>query len=148
MQRYRMGNFGMWILVLLMLAYGIWNEERMSRERMALYTRIVEVQNEARLLSDEHGIILDATPSAVALFGYPLAELIGSPISVLMPEDYKKRHESKYALSFKRTQTMGPITIPAEVVRKDRSKAKVYITVRIATIDGRRLALALFSKRT
>jgi len=62
---------------------------RFSDER---YRVVVETANDAVLSIDETGAILFANPAATRIFGYDSAELIGKPVTVLMPEFIRKMH--------------------------------------------------------
>lgn len=147
MNQYRLGNWALWALIALIVGYAVWNEQRMLKHERNLYARIVGISNEARIVANDAGIIIDATPAAAAMFGYRLEELIGSPVTILMPEDYKERHLSQYREAFIRHEDRGALTVEAEVPTKSGNFLPVYITIRVAEIDGKRLALALFTTR-
>jgi PAS domain S-box-containing protein len=57
------------------------------------YRVLVETANDAVLSIDETGAILFANPATTALFGYDSNELIGRPLTVLMPEFLRRLHE-------------------------------------------------------
>jgi len=64
---------------------------RFSDER---YRVLVETANDAVLSIDETGAILFANPATTRIFGYDSTELIGKPLTVLMPEFLSKLHET------------------------------------------------------
>jgi PAS domain S-box-containing protein len=47
---------------------------------------------------DENGGILLANPATARIFGYDPAELIGKPLTILMPEFMRKLHEAVQTL--------------------------------------------------
>jgi PAS domain S-box-containing protein len=57
------------------------------------YRVIVEAASDAVISMDETGGILLANPATARIFGYDPAELIGKPLTVLMPEFMRKLHE-------------------------------------------------------
>ena len=66
---------------------------RFSDER---YRVLVETANDAVLSIDETGAILFANPATTRIFGYDSTELIGKPLTVLMPEFMRKLHETGF----------------------------------------------------
>lgn len=73
---------------------------RISEER---YRVLVETANDAVLGVDETGAILFANPSTTRIFGYDSTELIGKPLTMLMPRVIRKTHET----GFRRYLTTG-----------------------------------------
>ncbi|MHB8216217.1 MAG: PAS domain S-box protein [Candidatus Sulfotelmatobacter sp.] len=60
------------------------------------YRVIVEAASDAVISMDESGSILLANPATARIFGYDRAELIGKPLTVLMPEFMRKLHEAGF----------------------------------------------------
>jgi PAS domain S-box-containing protein len=60
------------------------------------YRLVVETAPDAVISIDEGGAILFANPSTARIFGYDPAELIGKPLTVLMPEFLRKLHEEGF----------------------------------------------------
>jgi len=67
------------------------SERRLSDER---YRVLVETANDAILSIDETGSIQFANPATTRIFGYDSIELIGKPVTALMPQFMLKIHES------------------------------------------------------
>jgi len=57
---------------------------------------VVETAPDAVISIDESGAILFANPATVRIFGYDPTELIGKPLTVLMPEFLRKLHEKGF----------------------------------------------------
>jgi PAS domain S-box-containing protein len=66
---------------------------RLSDER---YRVVVETANDAVLSTDETGAILFANSATSKIFGYDPTELIGKPLTMLMPEFIRKVYESGF----------------------------------------------------
>jgi len=66
---------------------------RFSEER---YRVLVETANDAVLSADETGGILFANSATSRIFGYDSAELIGKPLTMLMPEFMRTVHETGF----------------------------------------------------
>jgi PAS domain S-box-containing protein len=60
------------------------------------YRVMVETASDAVVCMDENGAILLANPTTMRVFGYEPAELIGKPLTVLMPEVLRKLHEDGF----------------------------------------------------
>ena len=67
---------------------------RYSEERHRL---VVETAPDAVISMDESGAIQFANPATLGVFGYEPAELIGKPLTVLMPEFIRKVHEAGFS---------------------------------------------------
>lgn len=52
----------------------------------------VETESSASMITDEKGLILEVNTAAQALFGYPAAELLGEPISCVLPAAFNGDH--------------------------------------------------------
>lgn len=57
-----------------------------------LYRSVVATTPDAIITMDEAGGILFANPAAERMFGYSAAELLGKPLSMLMPERFRQQH--------------------------------------------------------
>jgi len=68
---------------------------RFSEER---YRVLVETANDAVLSADETGAILFANSATSKIFGFDSTELIGKPLTMLMPEFMHKVHENGFNL--------------------------------------------------
>jgi PAS domain S-box-containing protein len=61
------------------------------------YRLVVETAPDAVISIDESGAILFANPATVRIFGYDPTELIGKPLTVLMPEFLRRLHEKGFS---------------------------------------------------
>ncbi len=72
-------------------------EESALRYSEESYRLVVETAPDAVISMDESGAILFANPATVRIFGYEPTELIGKPLTVLMPEYLRKLHEKGFS---------------------------------------------------
>ena len=110
---------------------------RFSEER---YRVLVETANDAVLSADETGAILFANSATSRIFGYDSTELIGRPLTMLMPEFIRKVHE----IGFRRYLETGVRHVNwqgAELIglRKNRGEFPVEISLGELTQSGRRI---------
>ncbi|MHB8215594.1 MAG: PAS domain-containing sensor histidine kinase [Candidatus Sulfotelmatobacter sp.] len=72
-------------------------EESALRFSEQSYRLVVETAPDAVISIDERGAILFANPSTARIFGYDPTELIGKPLTILMPEFLRKLHENGFS---------------------------------------------------
>src|SRR5271157_5098934 len=72
-------------------------EESALRYSEESYRLVVETAPDAVISIDESGAILFANPGTARIFGYDPTELIGKPLTVLMPEFLRKLHEKGFS---------------------------------------------------
>jgi PAS domain S-box-containing protein len=71
-------------------------EESARRYSEEKYRVVVDTANDAVITADESGAIQFANPATMRVFGYDPKELIGKPLTVLMPEFMRKLHENGF----------------------------------------------------
>ena len=72
-------------------------EESALRYSEENHRLVVETAPDAVISIDESGAILFANPATARIFGYDPTELIGKPLTVLMPEFLRKLHEKGFS---------------------------------------------------
>ena len=104
------------------------------------YRVMIETDTAAVVCMDERGIILLANPATMAVFGYEPAELVGKPMTVLMPEFLQKLHEDGFRrylatgqrhLNWHGTELTG--------LRKNRQEFPVEVTFGETIADSDRI---------
>jgi PAS domain S-box-containing protein len=115
-------------------------EESARRYTEEKYRLVVETASDAVISLDETSAILLANPATTRIFGYDPAELIGKPLTMLMPEFLRKLHE----VGFKRYLATGQRHINwqgTELVgrRKNGQEFPVEISFGELTKDGHRV---------
>ena len=113
------------------------SERRYVEER---YRVMVETASDAVVCIDERGAILLANPATAKVFGYDPADLIGKPLTMLMPEYLRKLHED----GFRRYSATGQRHINWQGteltgLRKNGQEFPVEISFGELTADGHRI---------
>ncbi len=62
-------------------------EQRRNEKQLALFSAIIDSSHDAIIGKSLDGIVTSWNPGAEHLYGYTAAEMIGQPISMLMPPD-------------------------------------------------------------
>ena len=109
-------------------------------DREARMRAVLENAVEGIITIDERGTIESANVATEKTFGYTLAELVGSNVSMLMPAPYRPQHVAGLA-NYLRTGEAKIIGRGCEVIglRKDGSVFPMELTVSEVRIEGRRL---------
>src|SRR4051812_46996881 len=63
----------------------------------AVFDAIVNSARDAVVVADDAGLVLFWNPAAEELFGYAASEIIGRPVTDLMPERYRAAHRAGLA---------------------------------------------------
>lgn len=108
------------------------NFEAELRESREQFRAVAETASDAIVSADQQGRITYLNAAAEHMFGYPLAEVGGEPLELLMPEQYKAAHRaglSRY-LTTGRSHLIGR-TI--EIQARKKGGAEFPIDISIAT---------------
>jgi PAS domain S-box-containing protein len=104
------------------------------------YRVMIETASDAVVCMDESGAIVLANPATMRVFGYEPTEVIGKPLTVLMPEFLRKVHEDGYRrylatgqrhLNWQGHELTG--------LRKNGQEFPVEVTFGEVTADGHRI---------
>ncbi len=113
-------------------------EDRRSSEEK--HRVIVEAANDAVVSMDETGAILLANPATKRIFGYDPIEIVGKPLTVLMPEMMRKLHENgfkRYLATGKRHLNWQGVEVTA--LRKDGQEFPAEVSFGELTSDGHKV---------
>lgn len=108
------------------------------------YRVVVETASDAIISMDDNGTIQFTNPATERIFGHKSQDLIGKPLTILMPESLREAHE----YGFKRYLTTGDRHLnwhgtELTAVRKNGQKFPVEVSFGELTKDGRRLFTGL-----
>ena len=106
--------------------------------------RVLQALPDPVLVTDTRGVIELVNDQAVALFGYPAAELVGQPVERLVPQGLRemhRRHRSAYvAVDHPLPMSTGPSVVAA---RKDGGLVPVEVRISALTLPTGRAVLAV-----
>jgi PAS domain S-box-containing protein len=101
---------------------------------------IVEAAHDVVVSMDEEGAILLANPAARRIFGYEPGEIVGKPMTMLMPEMMRKLHENgfrRYLTTGKRHLDWQGVEVTAQ--RRDGQEFPVEVSFGEQTSDGHKV---------
>jgi PAS domain S-box-containing protein len=101
---------------------------------------VLNTVEEAIITIDAQGIVKDLNPAAARVFGYSPEEVIGSNVTMLMPEPYRREHDG-YVRNYLRTGQAKVIGQGREVTgrRKDGSIFPMELAVSEMVVSRRRM---------
>jgi len=114
-------------------------EEERERLRQA-HRVVVETASDAVVSADENGAIQFANPATTRVFGYDPKELIGKPLTILMPKFMRKLHDNGFKrylatgqrhMNWQGTELIG--------LRKNGQEFPVEISFGELTMNGHRV---------
>lgn len=103
-----------------------------------MYRSILESANDAVVTADEKGVVLAWNKSAERTFGYMADEMIGEPLTKVMPEQYRNAHQQGIE-RFNRTKNAHVIgkSVELEGLHKDGSTFPVELSLSTVEDEGR-----------
>jgi PAS domain S-box-containing protein len=109
------------------------------------FEQVLDALNDPVLASDESGRVLYLNAAAERLLGWPTAELLGKPLTTIMPPRLRPAHEQ----AFQRFMTTGRSTIigrPIRVAALHRSGTEIDVELTLSELrpeTGRLLVVAV-----
>lgn len=119
------------MLALIVAAFAWWGYRRtLSLIRAIPHTRELCDVGEATVQIGEDGIVQNANPAAVMLFGYKLGELVGENVKLLMPEPYHSAHDG-YIAAYLKTGEKRIIGVGRDLIgrKKDGTLFPLRLTI-------------------
>ena len=111
------------------------NQELTKSE--ARYRRLTEGSLDAIVVADQEGRITLFNPAAERAFGYAAAEVVGRPVAVLVPDEFRPRHEAAVPryVATREARVVGR-TVELRGRRKDGSEFPLELSLSAVDIDG------------
>src|SRR5665811_202452 len=114
------------------------NADEILPQADALFQSLFDLAPDAIIVVNNKGLILQANARAEKIFGYSKKELIGKPVDILVPEQFKKSHDEhvKNYIHNPRKRFMGD-EFELYGLRKDGTEFPVDIALGyVSTKDG------------
>ena len=108
-------------------------------ETEATLSAIIETAADAIVTANADGEILSWNPAAERIFGYPEAEVIGEPLTLIIPKRFHAQHHEGIArvVATGETRIVGT-TVEVAGLRKDGSEIPVELTLATWVTDDAR----------
>jgi PAS domain S-box-containing protein len=113
--------------------------EKALRESAERFRSIMDAASDAIIVSDRHGRIVSWNRGAQAMFGYAESEILGRPLSVLMPERHHRAHAEGLGrfMATGQSRIVGS-SVELEGMRKDGSEFPLELSLASWTTAGER----------
>jgi len=95
---------------------------------------ILESVVDSLITIDERGIIESANPATETMFGYPVAEMVGKNVSMLMPEPYHSEHDD-YLRKYMETGKAYVLGIGRELIAQHRDHSTFPIELSVSKMS-------------
>ncbi len=107
------------------------NGNKLSESEIRLQA-IMESANDAIISADNKGIIISWNKAAKTIFGYEKEEVLGKPLTLIIPEQYRKAHEKgiECVNSTGKTRIIGT-TVELSGLKKDGSIFPVELSLAV-----------------
>src|SRR3974390_2342137 len=100
----------------------------------AVYRRLFLAYPDALVVADGAGRIVLANPSAAALLGYDVEELVGLDIDVLVPDAVRPRHAA-YRSAFNEAPRARPMGKQTELVARRKDGSEVVVAIALSPLQ-------------
>ena len=101
---------------------------------------------DALIVTDAAGTVVLANPSAAALLGYTVEELVGLPVDTLVPDSVRPRHAS-YRHAYERNPQPRPMGMQMELMAKRRDGSEVMVEIALSPLQDHGLPLVVAAIR-
>lgn len=121
----------------LAMATGMTAALRESREQ---FRAVAETAHDAIVSADAEGRIVYLNQTAERIFGYPEPDALGQPLTLLMPERFRARHEAGFRRHLETGERHSIVGHTVELVGRRRSGEEFPLEISVAaweTAQGR-----------
>jgi len=110
---------------------------RALQTKETMLRSVTETAHDAIIAADGKGLITFWNPGAERMFGYTPAEILGKPLTTLMPQKYADAHRAGFQryLDTREPRVVGK-SVELEARRKDGSEFAIELTLGAAPANG------------
>jgi PAS domain S-box-containing protein len=112
----------------------------------AVYRTLFLAYPDALVVADAAGRIVLANPSAAALLGYTVDELVGLEIDALVPDAVRSRHAA-YRASFEEAPRARPMGRQTELVARRKDGSEVVVEIALSPLQDHGIPLVVAAIR-
>src|SRR5450631_948335 len=117
-----------------------------SFDEDSLFRSLFVAYPDALIVTDPGGKVVLANPSAAALLGYTVEELVGLEIEALVPDRVRPQHAS-YRAAFARAPRARPMGKQTELVARRKDGTEVVVEIALSPLHDRGLPLVVAAIR-
>src|SRR5262249_19427671 len=112
-----------------------WEEALSESERR--YRQLTEASQDAIVVADQDGQITLFNPAAERIFGYQSAEVLGQPLTILIPEGLRERHKQGFQryLETRQARVIGRL-VELQGRRKDGTEFPLELSLSAVDLGG------------
>jgi PAS domain S-box-containing protein len=105
--------------------------EAAVKESELRYRKLTEATQDGIVVADQTGTITLFNPAAERLFGYAAAEVLGQPLTELMPEEFQGQHLRAFEryLATRQSRIIGRASVELRARRKDGSEFPIELAL-------------------
>ena len=111
-----------------------------------VYRSLFAAYPDALVVADAQGVVVMANPSAAALLGYPIEELVGLEIDALVPDAVRPRHAA-YRLAFGAAPQARPMGRQTELVARRKDGSEVVVEIALSPLQDHGVPLVVAAIR-
>jgi len=115
-------------------------------EEHSVFRSIFAAYPDSLLIADQAGTIVLANPSAAALLGYTLEELVGLNIDALVPDSIRPRHAS-YRAAYARAPRPRPMGTEMDLVARRKDGSEVMVEIALSPLQDQGLPFVVAAIR-
>jgi diguanylate cyclase (GGDEF)-like protein/PAS domain S-box-containing protein len=115
--------------------------ERQANDKQLEMNALVGSVGEGIMTMNEHGLIESFNPAAAGIFGYTPDEVLGKPVSMLMPADMRGGHETgmRNYIASGHAKVIGKPKLELPGLHKDGTRFTLELTVNEIRFESRRV---------
>jgi diguanylate cyclase (GGDEF)-like protein/PAS domain S-box-containing protein len=103
--------------------------ESTLRDSEARFKALFQGAPDAIIITDKNSRIVLANNQAITLFGYPIDELIGNSIEIVIPERYREAYYKYQKAFIDEIETRPGISLPLNGIRKNQREIPIEIAL-------------------